>query len=85
MHRYVVISSELDDAAMQQAFSDVYPLREENAWVVATAMATSADVSNSLDFHAKEGGKSGIVVKIDQYYGCYDKALWQKLDAWKKA
>ena len=85
MHCYVVISEQLDDAEVQRSFPDVYPLREGNAWMVASAMTTSADVSNSLNFEPKEGGKSGIVVKVDQYYGCYDKALWQKLDAWKTA
>ncbi len=45
-------------------------------------MATSSDVSDSLGFEPDQ--RSGVVFKIGEYYGCYDEALWQKLEAWKE-
>ena len=87
MHRYVVISAKVETDELQRLFPETYPLKEGNAWMIGTSMNTSADVSKSLGFTSQEGDKarSGIVVKVDEYYGFYDKSLWQKLDAWKKS
>ncbi len=65
-------------------FPENYPLHEGNVWAVKSPMATTSDVSQFLGFNAEENGRSGVVVKIDDYHGCYDRGLWEKLDAWSR-
>ena len=58
-----------------------YTLEENRLWAVATKEQTCADVSKLIGIGAK---MSGVVVRIGEYYGHYDVALWQKLDAWSR-
>ena len=84
MHRYAIFSTDVTRADLNRHFGEsVYELEGTQAWVVASEMATSADVSNRLGF--EPGQRNGVVLKVGEYYGCYNEALWQKLETWKNA
>ncbi len=88
MHRYAVFSEDLERANLEEKFGPhVFQLGEgdeaSHLWIVATPMATSSDVSDQLGFEPAK--MSGVVLKVGEYYGCYDEALWQKLESWSKA
>ena len=51
-------------------------------WVVGSDISTSADVCDRLGI---EQDHSMVVVPINEYYGRFDRALWQRLDAWQKS
>ena len=57
-----------------------YELGENRLWAVATDANTCADVSTLVGIGA---GTPGVVIRIGEYYGRYDTALWQKLAAWR--
>ena len=67
-----------------QAVEDNFPLRhtitDHTLWAVGSDLLTCADVAQRLFMGVD--GNYGVVVKIDEYYGAYDRALWDKLQAW---
>ena len=83
MHRYIVISDKITDDDLADVFPDTYSFRENHVWGVASKLPTSMDVSKALKFNDDDSPRSGVVLKVGEYYGRYDKGLWQKLDAWK--
>ena len=48
-------------------------------WAIGTELLTCADVCEKLGI---EAGSSGVVVKFDEYYGRWDRSLWDKIEAW---
>lgn len=53
-------------------------------WMVAGPQQTAADVCEVLGIgDAADGKSSGFVVKIQEYYGFMDAAVWQRMDTWK--
>ena len=81
-NRYAILPQDVTREELDQAFGPNVFTLNGSAWVVATIMATSSDVSDSLGFEPDQ--RSGVVFKIGEYYGRYDEALWQKLEAWKE-
>jgi len=67
------------DDAVKTRFPDTHYHISEGLWAVASRLRTSADVCEQLGI---SGGLRGIVVPMEEYYGHYDRALWQKLAAW---
>ena len=57
-----------------------YELEKDQLWAVGTDENTCVDVSKRVGIGA---GVSGVVIRIGEYYGHYDTALWQKLAAWR--
>ena len=51
----------------------------DQVWAIGSDLLTCADVCEKLDM---EPGKGGVVVKFDEYYGIWNRALWDKLKAW---
>ena len=81
MKRYVVISPDTDSGSVSEKFPDNYELLEGQVWVVAAQQSTCADVCEALGI-GKEQGMRGVVTTMEDYYGFYDRALWEKASAW---
>ena len=62
-----------------EQFPRHYQLAEDSLWAVAGDESTCADVCERLGIGS---GEPGVVSRMDEYYGHYDRALWQKLNAW---
>ena len=83
MQRFLVYMPEGSDALEFVFHRHFYEIEKNKLWVVAAAGAqTSADVCKALGIGS---GKTGVVIRIDEYFGHYDTALWQKLEAWRAA
>lgn len=67
---------------MKASFPQHFPLAEDSLWAVAADENTCVDVCERLGI-TSIGGGPGVVSKIEDYYGFYDRALWEKLNAWK--
>ncbi|MCY3819783.1 MAG: hypothetical protein OXH52_10550 [Gammaproteobacteria bacterium] len=80
---YLVIADNVTFEEMEQLFpGNVYPLRNANTYLIGSAMPTCADVNSAIGFGAHKG--SGLVLKVGEYYGHYDQAVWQKMEAWRQ-
>ena len=82
MKRYVVIvpAGEMDSIHVTKVFPENYELLPGNVWAVGAPQATCAEVCEKLGIG--RDGKRGVVTKMDDYYGFYDRALWEKANAW---
>ena len=82
MKRYIVISptGDVDPPFVIEKFPDNYELLQGHVWVVAAPQSTCAEVCEVLGIGP--GGKRAVVTKMDDYYGFYDRALWEKANAW---
>ena len=78
---YIVVATGLTAEDLSPHFSHVYHI-QTGSWVVASRMQTCTDVAGVLGMNS-QGGTTGIVVKLGDYYGFYDKALWEKIEAWR--
>ena len=54
----------------------------EGLWAVGSSAETPADLSEALGIGG--GVVTGVVVSMETYYGYYDNALWQRLEAWSR-
>ena len=66
-------------AAVEEHYPRRYALLDDSLWVIAADEATPADVCQRLGIGPE---RSGVVTGLEVYYGFYDAALWQKIDAW---
>lgn len=78
MNRFLVYMPD-GNSSVEENFPDHYYALEENLWVIATKLNTCADVYTKL---AAENSKRSVIVKVDEFYGFYDRALWDKLNVW---
>ena len=58
-------------------------LLADRLWVVASEEATCADLCTRLGIGPSPGGIRGVVSKMDEFYGYYDRSLWDKLGVWQ--
>ena len=65
------------------AFPDAHHEVAHNLWAIGSHLATCADVCEKLGVN-EGAGRSMVVVQTTGYYGRFDPALWQKLDAWRE-
>ena len=90
MNVYVVASAfstnELVDAIRSQYPETHHAIIDRSVWVVGTKEQTPYEVSATLgiDLPDRKTGVSGVVVKVDSYYGFYDPGLWQRIQAWEQ-
>ena len=63
----------------QKKFETIHYQFSDSLFAVGSSAQTPAELSERLGI-----GEScpGVVVAMDQYYGHFDRALWQKLEAW---
>ena len=83
MKRYVVVSPPsdgFDPELIAAKFPDRYEVLPGSVWVVAGRQGTCVEVCEVLGIGS--GGSSGVVTKMDDYYGFYDRALWEKANEW---
>ena len=80
MNRYIVYYSN-DDDKIESEFGSANFEIAPSLWVIGTEIPTSVDVCKRLGI---EDGLSMVVIPVNDYYGLWDRALWQKLDAWAK-
>ena len=82
MKRYVIIvpQGEMASTDVAAAFPDNYELLPGNVWAVGAPQATCVEVCEKLGIG--RDGKRGVVTKMDDYYGFYDRALWEKANVW---
>ena len=78
MHCYLIVGTTIETADVREKFPNCYEVRS-GVWAVASELETSAQVSDLMGFLKPQ---TGIVFKITQFYGYYDKALWESLNAW---
>ncbi len=81
---YLIAATDITDAEVRSAFGARMMGVRDGVWVVATAFPTCADVAERLGMNTNIG-RSGIVVRIGEYFGFYNRALWDKIEAWKVA
>ena len=86
---HIAPSAETAQRLLEKKFPTNYALHPNVLWAVGTDIETAAAVcqelglSKKLPTEAPERGW-GMVAKLDEYYGMYDTALWQAIDAWRK-
>ena len=82
MNCFVVISpGGLSASAVTDAFPDSYSVVEDTAWVIAGSQRTCSEVCETLG--VGQEGPEIVVVKMDDYYGFFDRALWEKVNDWR--
>jgi len=85
MNCYLVVLEEDDDALLSRTFGADCVMRiRVGCWAVASGDRTCADVSERLGMN-DETGRSGMVSRIGEYFGYYNRALWDRIEAWKSA
>lgn len=57
-----------------------YTVIPDRVWVVAGSQATCSEVSKALEV---EEGNPAVVTKLGEYYGYFDRALWQNIEQWR--
>lgn len=85
---YIVISSA--NSGLARAIAEKYPAQCQEivpgvAWAVAGEDLTSADVCAALGIAGGSNPQKlpGVVFRLGEFYGRWDAALWQRLDAWQ--
>ena len=78
MNIYLIVGTATEDSHVRSIFSDCYSVRS-GVWAVATELETCAEVSSAMGF---DKNNTGIAFRLSEYYGVYDKALWQLIEAW---
>lgn len=80
MTLYVIFlpeGTERVESGFPDAFREV--LIPDQLWIIGSDLLTAADVCQALKM---EPGSGGVVVKFEEYYGMWSRALWDKLRAW---
>ena len=71
-------------AAVEKYFPEYrYEVLESMMWVVASPEHyTCSDVCKMIGID-QEGGLMGMVSKLNEFYGFFDVALWEKINLWR--
>ena len=81
MNSYLVFMPE-EDGKVRREFPDAHYRIGNDLWAVSSDLPTCAEVCERLGI---EDGRRMVVVPMNEYYGRFDRALWQRLDSWSKA
>ena len=81
MNCYLAVATNLVTDDVVAIYSDALKVCD-GAWVFPAADETCAEVAERLGMNNTRH-TIGIVVSVDDYYGYYNKALWDKISAWK--
>ncbi len=86
MNCYLIVSQITPDE-IKSAFSEHMQVMP-NVWVVAGRQSTCAEVCEVLGIAPPSdhtpSGNTGLVLALGQYYGYFDRALWEKVEAWQR-
>lgn len=85
---YIPPSGEVAREILERDFPEHYEVHANMLWVVSTPLPTSVAVCEALGLTSKRATDApsrsrGIVVKFNEYYGMYDRGLWQAVDSWQ--
>ena len=80
MQNYLVFMPGGEEAVTQHFPSAHYRLTD-GLWAVGSPLETCVDVCTALGV---DDPNTMVVAQIDEYYGRYDRALWQKLESWSR-
>ena len=80
MRNYVVFMPGGEEAVTQH-FPDAHYRLANDLWAIGSPLETCVDVCSALGV---QDSNRMVVVLIDEYYGSFDKGLWQKLDSWDR-
>ena len=62
-------------------FPDSHQRISVDLWAIGSPLTTCVEVCNVLEI---EEPNTMVVVPMTEYYGRFDRALWQKLESWSK-
>lgn len=62
-------------------FPDSHHRIANDLWAVGSPLTTCAEVCTALGV---DEPNTMVVVPMTDYYGRFDRALWQKLESWSK-
>ena len=79
----VFTSDETVHKAIAREYSNYHHKLFDDVWAIADKEADSVDVSQRLGIGENSGGGVGVIVRLDNYYGHFNGALWQKVNTWK--
>ena len=80
MKSYLVfLGSDRASHDIQGKFETIHYKFSENLFAVGSSAQTPAELCERIGIGAT---CPGVVVAMNQFYSHFDKALWQKLDAW---
>ena len=83
MYCFLVVSVDINQELIDKEFPLNYRVKD-GIWAVAAERFTvSNTVSDRLGFDP--GKFNGIVIRVQDYYGCYNPALWTTLSTWLAA
>lgn len=77
-------NSSLRDADIEGLFKHSLQLRSDVAWMVATPIATCAEVRDRIRPEPVPG-RTCVVVKSKEYNGYAKRDIWEKLEAWEQS
>ncbi len=83
MKRFIVISPTDEDvnaSLIAEKFPNKHEVLDDRVWMVASRQTTCAEICEELGIGVD--GKQGVVIKMDNFYGFYDRALWEKANEW---
>ena len=80
MNCFFVVSDNISQEQIDKEYPLNYQVKKDIWAVAAERLTTSNMVSNKLGF--LPGNKNGIVLKVTDYYGCHNPALWSSLSTW---
>ena len=81
MNNYLVFVPE-GNGKVEQAFPQAHYQIGDDLWAINSDLPTCVDVCEHLGI---EDGQRMVVVPMTEYYGRFDRALWQRHDSWSKA
>ncbi len=86
MNCFLVISGDIDEEHApwdsDGPFEGAYRIRD-GVWAVAGPFETCTDVCLALGMDPDLDGNEGVVVKIGEYFGLFNRTLWDKLATWR--
>ena len=80
MNSYLVFMPK-DDGKVKRKFPDAHYRIRDDLWAIGSDLPKCVDVCERLGI---EDGQRMVVVPMNDYYGRFDRALWQRLDSWSK-
>ena len=83
MNSFIVILPDTHGRpSVPETFPDFhYEIIVDAVWAVGATETTCSDVCKKLGIVEEE--RSIVVIKADDFYGYFDKALWEKLISWR--
>ena len=80
MNCFLVITEDISQEQINREYPTNYKVKD-GIWAVAAGRLTTSNmVSDKFEFQPEKN--NGIVVKVADYFGCYNPALWSSLSTW---